>query len=316
MLMILVCGEALVDLFVDPPRGMTLSARAVAGGSPFNVAIGLSRLGCPSGFLSGLSRDRFGSFLTELLEREGVETRYARRSERLSTISVVATDADGHPQYSFHGEGAADRMLSVDDLPATLPDSVRAVTFGSYTLAVDPVGEAYATLAEREGRNRVISIDPNLRPTITTDMTHWHRRFERFLATAGIVKVSTEDLETAYGAQRDYAEIARDWRRRDIPLVVVTRGAEGATAFFGRDETLSLPGRKVRTQDTVGAGDTFHAALLARLDALDRLNHAALATLDRETVGSILDYAIAAAAITCSRQGADLPRADEVEAIL
>lgn len=314
--MILVCGEALVDLFVDPPHGSTLPARAVAGGSPFNVAVGLSRLGCPAGFLGGLSHDRFGSFLTELLEREGVDTRHAPRSERLSTISVVATDADGHPQYSFHGEGAADRMLSVSDLPATLPDSVRALTFGSYTLAVDPVGEAYATLAERECEQRVISIDPNLRPTITTDLDHWHRRFERFLATASIIKVSSEDIETAYGARQDYAEIARDWRRRGVPLVVVTRGADGATAFFGRDETLSLPGRKVRTQDTVGAGDTFHAALLARLHTLDRLDRSALAALDSETVGSIVDYAIAAAAITCSRQGADLPRADEVEKAL
>lgn len=313
--MILVCGEALVDLFVDPPRGSTLPARAVAGGSPFNVAVGLARLGRPAGFLGGLSRDRFGEFLTELLEREGVDTRHAPRSDHLTTISVVATDASGHPQYSFHGEGAADRMLSVDDLPATLPDAVQALTFGSYTLAVDPVGEAYAQLAERECQRRVISLDPNLRPTITTDLDHWHRRFERFLATASIIKVSTEDLETAYRTQ-DYAEIARDWRRRGVSLVVVTRGAEGATAFFGRDETLSLPGRKVVTQDTVGAGDTFHAALLARLHALDRLDRDSLAALDGETLGSILDYAITAAAITCSRQGADLPRADEVDAAL
>ncbi len=311
--MILVCGEALVDLFVGPPEGTALPARAVAGGSPFNVAVGLARLDCPAAFFSGLSRDHFGGFLRELLIREGVDTNYAIRSDRLSTISVVATDDQGHPQYSFHGEGAADRMLTLADLPPALPDTIHAITFGSYTMAVDPVGETYLALAEREKDRRVISLDPNLRPSIIGDLAHWHRRFERFLATATIVKVSEEDIEIAYG-HREIGEVARDWRARGVPLVVVTRGARGAITYFGRDQTLERPGRPVTVKDTVGAGDTFHAALLARLRALGKLDHAALAGLDRDTLGEVLDYAITASGITCSRQGADLPRAAEVEA--
>ena len=133
--MILVCGEALIDLFVDPPEGTEMPARAVAGGSPFNVAIGLARLGAAAGFFGGVSRDRFGTLLADILGREGVDTRFLVRTDRLTTLSAIATAADGQPSYSFHGAAAADRSLTAGDLPAQLPDTVRALTFGSYTIA-------------------------------------------------------------------------------------------------------------------------------------------------------------------------------------
>jgi fructokinase len=310
---ILVCGEALIDLFVAPPAGTEMAARAVAGGSPFNVAIGLARQGVPAAFLGGVSRDRFGEVLAEILVREGVDTRHLVRTDRLSTLSAIATGPDGQPSYSFHGEGAADRSLVPSDLPHELLDEVRALTFGSYTMVVEPVGSSFAVLAEREHGRRVISIDPNLRPTVVGDMSVWARAAERFYRTATIVKASDEDIRIAWGGRFSVADAAAWWRDRGAALVVVTTGVEGAVAFSAAGH-IAVPGRNVAVQDTVGAGDTFHAALLAQLFRTDRLTLPAIAALDLAAIGELIAYATAAAAITVGRRGADLPTAAEVAA--
>ncbi|KRE06412.1 ribokinase [Bosea sp. Root670] len=312
--MILVCGEALVDLFAGASEGSEMPARIVAGGSPFNVAIGLARLGIEASFLGGVSRDGFGTLLADLLAREGVDNRHLVRTERLTTISVVATGKDGHPSYSFHGEGAADRSLTPADLPQALPDAVQALTFGSYTMAVEPVGSAFAALAERERGRRVISVDPNLRPTVIGDMSGWHRAAERFYRTATVIKASDEDIRIAWDGQLGMAEAAAYWLGLGARLVVVTQGEQGATAYSAAGQ-VSVPGHEVAVQDTVGAGDTFHAALLARLAQTGRLSPEAIAALDREALAGLLAYAAAAAAITVTRRGADLPTAAEVEAM-
>jgi fructokinase len=313
--MILVCGEALIDLFVGLPEGTEMPARAVAGGSPFNVAIGLARLGISSAFLGGVSRDRFGMLLADVLEREGVDGRFLVRTDRLSTISAIATAPDGQPSYSFHGEAAADRSLVPEDLPAALPDEIRALTFGSYTMVVEPIGSAFAALAEREKGRRVISVDPNVRPTVIADMERWAVAAERFYRTATIIKASDEDVHTAFGEKVSLTDAAAHWLGCGARLVVITQGARGATAF-GACGTVSVPGRSVTVRDTVGAGDTFHAALLARLATTGRLDAEAIAGLDRHGIGDLLAYASAAAAVTITRRGADLPSAADVEAML
>lgn len=313
--MILVCGEALVDLFAGAGEGSEMPARIVAGGSPFNVAIGLARLGVEASFFGGVSRDGFGSLLADRLVREGVDSRYLVRTERLTTISVVATGKDGQPSYSFHGEGAADRSLTAADLPPVLPGTIRALTFGSYTMAVEPVGSAFAVLAERERGRRVISVDPNLRPTVIGDMAGWSVAAERFYRAATVIKASDEDIRIAWDGQRTIAEAAAYWLELGARLVIVTQGGQGATAFSAGGR-VSVPGHRVAVQDTVGAGDTFHAALLARLAQTDRLSPEAIAGLDREALAGLLTYAGAAAAITVTRRGADLPTAAEVEAAM
>jgi fructokinase len=313
--MILVCGEALIDLFVGEREGTEMPARAVAGGSPFNVAIGLARLGVASAFLGGISRDRFGTLLADILASEGVDGRYIVRTDRLSTISVVATASDGQPSYAFHGEGAADRSLQLSELPAVLPPDIQALTFGSYTMVVEPVGSAFAALAERERGRRVISVDPNLRPTVVGDMVRWAAAAERFYRTATLIKASDEDVRIAWGGRVTIAEAAAYWLGHGAKLVVVTEGAQGATAFSS-DGSVSVPGHSVVVRDTVGAGDTFHAALLARLSTTGRLHPDAIAALDLQAIGDLLGYAAAAAAITVTRRGADLPTAADVEAKL
>lgn len=317
--MILVCGEALIDFFVeiDPasPPARPMPARAVPGGSPMNVAVGLSRLGVAAGFFGALSRDAFGARLAALLEAEGVALDLAPRLDRRTTLSVVARQADGQPRYSFYGEGAADRSLDLPHLPAALPASVTALAFGSYTLAVDPVGAAYLELARRAGAERVVSVDANLRPSVTPDRDAWRARFHDFVACAAIVKASDEDIAGAFGAEAEIDRVAADWLARGARLVVVTRGAQGALAFTAARRVFA-PGRPTRVVDTVGAGDTVHAALLARLSEKGALRREALGALDEAALADLLAYANAAASITCSRQGADLPRAAEVEAAL
>ena len=313
--MILVCGEALVDLFVLGDNGARLKAEAVAGGSPFNVAIGLSRLGCPSALCTGLSTDRFGRLLTDLLMTENVNLDYAMRTPRLTTISVVATDAAGQPQYSFHGEGAADRSITVADLKPELAADIEAVTFGSYTLIVQPVAEAYLALAQREAGQRVIFLDPNIRPTVIGDLKDWPTQFRQFLRTATIVKASEEDIATAYGAEAAIADVARDWLTQGPSFVVVTRGGAGAVAFLD-DKTIEVPGRDIKVVDTVGAGDTFSAALLSGLRTAGLLSLKRIGGLTAEKLGSVLNYAIVASSITCSRRGADLPTSADVAAVM
>ncbi len=313
--MIVVCGEALIDLFVGPAEGAEMPARAVAGGSPFNVAIGLARLGVDAAFLGGISRDRFGALLARTLAREGVDDRFLVRTDRLSTISMVATDDNGQPSYAFHGEGAADRWLALADLPAELPPEVQALTFGSYTMAVEPVGSALAALAERECGRRVISVDPNLRPAVVGDMARWAMAAERFYRTATIIKASDEDVRAAWGGRVSIAEAAHHWLDCGARLVVVTEGAKGATAFCAAGH-VSVQAHSVTVRDTVGAGDTFHAALLAQLAKTDRLSLEGIAALDLPAIRDLLGYAVAAAAVTVVRTGADLPNAADVEASL
>jgi sugar/nucleoside kinase (ribokinase family) len=219
--MILVCGEALIDLFVGAAEGAEMPARAVAGGSPFNVAIGLARLCVKAALLAGISRDRFGALLAGILVREGVDDRFLVRTDRLSTISMVATDDNGQPSYAFHGEGAADRSLTLADLPTKLPPEVQALTFGSYTMAVEPVGSAFPALAERECGRRVISVDPNLRPAVVGDMARWATAAERFYRTATIIKASDEDVRAAWGGHVSVAEAAVYWLNCGARLVVV-----------------------------------------------------------------------------------------------
>jgi fructokinase len=313
--MILVCGEALIDLFVGAPEGSEIPARIVAGGSPFNVAIGLARLGVRTAFLAGISRDALGTFLVDRLVREGVDDHFLVRSDRLSTISIVATAGDGQPSYAFHGEGAADRWLQPDHLPATLPGDIRALTFGSYSMVVEPAGTTLAALARREHGCRVISVDPNVRPTVVNDMRRWAVAAERFYRTATLIKASDEDIQVAWGGRVEVADAAAYWLNCGARLVVVTEGAKGATAFSAAG-SVSVPGRSVVVRDTVGAGDAFHAALLAQLAEAGRLHPDAIAALDLSAIRELLFYATAAAAVTVSRDGADLPTAADIAASL
>ena len=309
--MILVCGEALIDLFIGEPCPTGLSAEAVAGGSPFNVAIGIARLGRPSGFLSTLSEDAFGAFLESRLSEAGVSTDYLRRSAKHTTLSVIATSPAGEPRYSFYAENCADRALGPDELPDRLPPDVNAIAAGSYALGVEPIANAIEALLRREAGARVISLDPNVRPRVVGDLAAFRQRFERLLAYATIVKASAEDIELFYPGV-GLVDAARLWLGKGPRLVIVTRGSDGPLAVLG-SAVVERPAPRIAVVDTVGAGDTFHAGLLAWLDAEGLLSPERIGQLTATQVTTALDFAAAAAAIVCTRRGANPPTWNEVK---
>lgn len=312
--MILVSGEALIDLFIGTATITGFPAEAVAGGSPFNVAIGLGRLGRSAAFLSTLSEDVFGAFLADRLAESGVSPVYLQRCPNVTTLSVVATSPGGQPQYSFYAPNSADRALTLEALPADLPADVNAIAAGSYALGVEPIATAIEALLRREAGSRVISLDPNVRPRVVGDLTTYRERFERLLAYADIVKASDEDIELLY-ATHDLASTARTWLQRGPKLVIITCGEKGPLAAFG-DTILERPAPKIEVVDTVGAGDTFHAGLLAWLDANGLLTPKDVAGLSETQVTGALEFAAAAAAIVCTRRGANPPSWSEVERFL
>lgn len=306
--MFLVCGDTLFDFFLESEEGpgaATYAARA--GGSPFNVAIGLARLGTPVAMLSGLSRDMLGQRLGAVLAAEGVATGYMIPTDRATTISLVGLDAQGVPAYQFYD--SSDTGVQPGDLPAIGPEIV-GLHFGSYSLAKAPVADAHAALAARH-RDRFISLDPNVRPTVVPDMAVWRTRLDVLYPLADLVKISAEDLELLYPG-RAPADFARDVLGRGAGLVVVTDGGAAAHGWTASGLSASATPPRVRVVDTVGAGDTFQAALIARLSRHPRGAGAALEALDAAGLAALLDYAARAAAITCSRRGADLPRAAEL----
>ncbi len=308
--MYVVCGEALFDVFVGEERAdgsLLLDARA--GGSPFNVAIGIARLGSPAGFLAGLSRDPLGERLAARLEAEGVDTRYLARNGRLTTLSLVGKTAEGTPAYTFYGAEAADRSLTSADLPS-FPRKVIGLHFGSYSIVAQPVADAFAKLAAREAGSRLISLDPNVRPTVEPDMKVWRRRVGALAGTSTLIKASAEDLELLWPG-RSIDTIARQWLDLGVALVVVTLGEKGALAYTA-GHAVAIGAAKVKVVDSVGAGDSFQAALLHALAAMKLTSKAKLAKISRAELIALLGYAGRAAAITCGRRGADLPRATEL----
>lgn len=308
--MFLVCGEALFDVFIGSETDNALHLDARPGGSPFNVAVGLARLGQPAAFLSGLARDMLGERLARSLLREGVDTRQCPLFDAPTTLGMVELDAAGVPRYAFYGNGAADRLLTCADLPV-LDASVRAIHLGSYATVVEPVASALEALVRRERDQRLIAYDPNIRLNVEPAVARWRERVDTLAGLAHLVKISDEDLHLLYGAT-DEAALARHWLGRGCGLVVVTRGAQGASAWNARGR-VDVPAPPVLTVDTVGAGDTFQAAMLAHLAETGRLDAAALADLGAEALARLVDFAARAAAITCSRRGADMPRRGELE---
>lgn len=310
--MFLVCGEALFDVFAGTGSDGGLTLQPVMGGSPFNVAIGLARLGQQVGFLGGVSTDPLGQHLMRQLGREGVDTTHVVRLEKPTTLSLVAQDEAGHPAYTFYGGQAADISLSVADLPAIGPD-IHGLHLGSYTLAMPPAADALAALAVRE-RHRFISLDPNVRLTVQPDLSIWRERLAAVLPFATVVKASEEDIASLWPGA-DPVAVAQDWlgsgAESGPALVMLTRGADGAMAFT-RQHRLSVAAETVAVIDTVGAGDAFQAALIDGLLWLAATTRPNIAKLEAPALLALLKRCNLAAALACSRRGADLPHADDL----
>jgi len=305
---IVVCGEALMDVFVtnDTPTGVALDARI--GGSPLNVAIGLARLRQPVAFFGAVSRGVLGDRLMRALREEGVITDCVARLKAPTTLGLVALDASGVADYAFYGDGAADRLLPIDALADVPP--AQAFNFGSYAMVVEPTASALRALVEREHARSVIAYDPNVRLNVEPDLDRWRDTLAWMAARCAILKVSDEDLRRLYPGEPVDA-LAAAWLAAGTALVVVTRGELGCCAWTS-GERIELAAPHVAVVDTVGAGDTFQAALLTALAEQEVLDRDALRSLPGATLRAVLSFAVRAASITCSRRGADLPRRAEL----
>jgi fructokinase len=307
--MFVVSGEALMDVFDSgaTPTGQHLDARI--GGSPLNVAIGLARLGQPVAYFGAVGRGFLGERLIQALHSEGVDTASVRRVAAPTTLGLVGLDAQGVADYAFYGEGAADRQVHPSDL-AHVPQTA-CYHFGSYAMAVDPVGRSLRALAQREHqRGALVAYDINVRLNVQPNLPVWRAVLEAMLPCTHVLKMSEEDLQHLYPGL-EAATVAPQWLEQGVLVVVVTRGAHGASAFTqqGRIEVPAVPTQLV---DTVGAGDTFQAAMLTALAERCALAPAAVAALGLAQWSEIFAFAARAAAITCSRRGADLPKRAEL----
>lgn len=306
--MILCCGEALIDML---PRQTTLGENGFApyaGGAVFNTAIALGRLGVATGFFTGLSDDMMGDILRDTLRRSNVDFGYCATLSRPTTIAFVKL-VDGHASYAFYDENTAGRMITQAELPR-LGEECEALHFGAISLIPEPCGSTYEALMTREHEKRVISLDPNIRPGFIKDKASHLARINRMAAMSDIVKFSDEDL-TWFGIEGSEEALARHWLQQGAKLVVITRGAEGAVGYTNAHR-VDVPSEKVTVVDTVGAGDTFDAGVLASLKMQNLLTKPQIASLTVEQIAAALRLGARAAAVTVSRAGANPPFADEI----
>ncbi|NOD31200.1 carbohydrate kinase family protein [Ruegeria atlantica] len=308
--MILCCGEALIDMIPTPSNAGSDGFVPHSGGAVFNTAIALGRLGVQTGMLTGLSSDMFGQQLSEALKASHVDTSHVITSERPTTLAFVRLQ-DGHATYDFYDENTAGRMLTPQDLPDLSPE-VSALYFGGISLACEPGANAYAALLEREGKNRAVMLDPNIRPQFIQDIQSYRGRLNRMMSAADILKVSDEDLNWIVPSPLSLNKKVELVIEMGPSVVILTRGGEGATGFLADGTEVTVPARRVEICDTVGAGDTFNAGFLAKLSELGALQKTNLRGVPLETVEQALEHGAKVAAVTVSRAGANPPWANEL----
>ena len=305
-------GEILVDFTPIVEAGRTVGFRMHAGGSPCNVAVALARMGAPVEFVGQASTDFFGRFLVENLRKEAVGTQYLSLSPAPSTLAFVAL-VGGEPSFTFYGDRTADTLLRPEDLPAEVA-ATTVLHFGSISLLRGTTATTIAGLVERLRGRTLLSFDPNIRSSLIGDEPAFRRLLAPLLHLADIVKMSEADARWL-APDRLPEAVAGELVESGPALVVITQGARGAYA-----RTAALQARitapRVRVVDTVGAGDAFTAGLLFALARQEVTARAGFARLDSDGLDTALRFAAAAAALACTRAGADPPRLGEIEEFL
>ena len=300
----------MIDMIPTPTRGGADGFVPHCGGAVYNTAIALGRLGAQTGMLTGLSGDMFGQLLSAGLRASNVDVSHVINSERPITLAFVRL-VDGHATYEFYDENSAGRMLEQRDMPV-LSGEVTALYFGGISLACEPGADAYAELLRQNGRARAVMLDPNIRPGFIRDIARYRARLDRMMALSDIVKVSDEDLNWINPEPLSLREKVDALLNKGASLVILTRGGEGATGFMASGDEVQVPAVKAEIADTVGAGDTFNAGVLAKLSELGCLHKVGLAELAPEDLRTALTYGAQVAAITVSRAGANPPWASEL----
>jgi fructokinase len=318
--MFVVSGESLMDVFHEPqPPSNRIALTATAGGSPFNCAIALARLGGRTGFLCPISRDRFGDVLLGKLNADGVEVLLKDRVIEPTTLAMVTLDEARKAKYVFYRH--SDRAFTRDGLLAALPSDVTLYQIGGFIPLLQEDAEVWRPVVDAAAAaGATIAIDPNVRPLAIDDKAAYTARLDPFLDRAHLIKISSEDLEYLYESN-DYAALAADLlhRRPNCRLVVVTLAEKGSMAVTaagdGKAGIYKLPNPEAGA-DTVGAGDTLMAGIITWLSANGALVPDKLGSLGGPALDAMLRFGSIAAGINCSRVGANPPTRAEVEAVL
>ena len=314
--MFVVGGESLIDLVSEPVGADgTLRLSAHAGGSPYNCAIALSKLGNDTGFLCPISTDAFGDMLLGPLEEAGVHQLLSTRVREPSTLAVVTFEGI-NARYRFYRE--ADRAFTRDGLVAALPAAVEVFQIGGFCPIVADDATAWLAVAEAaRRRGALLSIDPNVRPFLVDDFTTYKERLGRFLDLANLIKVSDEDLRSLDAGKSIEQHAADLLKRPNCELVVVTLGERGSRAFTaGAEAEAGIFAARVPGGDTVGAGDSLMAGVLTALNERGVLKPGQLKGLSRERLGEVLRFGAIVAGLNCEHKGCVPPTRSEVEAIL
>ena len=292
---ILVVGEALVDV-VSGPDGELIETRP--GGAPLNVAVGLARLEIPAVLLTSFGIDDHGALVAQHLEASGVRLAASARRGPTS-IAHASLDEHGAATYRFD--------LTWDPPAVALPDDLQALHTGSLATVLEPGAKTTMALVDDAlEAGATITYDPNVRPAISPDRAQAWRLVRQWAALAHVVKLSDDDAEFLCPG-RGLGEVVDDLLTPDrTRLVVVTRGADGATLATA-DERVHVEAPRTNVVDTVGAGDSFMSALIADMAGRELADPAVLAETPRQRLLQIGAFAVSAAAMTCSRRGADPP---------
>jgi fructokinase len=309
--MIIVIGEALIDLIQD--RNNKDEYKAVVGGANANVAIALARLEAPHTFRARLSTDSFGQQIKEKLTKNNVNITKAITTQEPTTLAVVSINEKGSPSYSFYVNGTADWGWTPEELPQL---EANAIQFGCLTMAMEPGNLVIEEWAKAQSNEKTISHDINMRPALGFDQAKELTRVERVNSFSHIIKASDEDLEWL-DPTRTPEETATTWSKNK--LVLITKGADGVDVYKNGQMLFNVPSRKVNVVDTVGAGDTFTANLLAQLQENNHLGEkpaAKLLNIPNDDLKEYVRIAGIAASINCERAGAEPPTKAELASFL
>ena len=305
--MIICCGEALIDM-ISEPDGATFVPHV--GGAVLNTAVALGRLGVPTGLITGLSSDPFGLMIKTALAASQVSTAHAVHNDRNTTLAFVHLE-NGQATYSFYDDNTATRKITTADLK-TLPHDTEAIFFGGISLCNPPVADTLVEIALAQPADKLVMIDPNIRPNFITNKTVYSSRLKSLLVRADIVKLSDDDINWLIEGNASLVEKGYVVLAMGPKLLLLTQGSSGATALIKGRKPVHVAATKVEIIDTVGAGDTFNAACLATLRAEDALAPSVLETLSYEKLTKMLTTANRTAAVTVSRTGANPPWANEL----
>ena len=302
--LMVVTGEALVDLVLSRDGALV----GHPGGGPYNVARSIGRLEQPVAYLGRISTDGFGARLRRELEADGVSLETVVATDAPTTLALAEVDESGAATYRFYAAGTSAPGLTLEAVTAVLPPRIGTFYLGTLGLVFEPMATTLEALVDRMDGDTLVALDPNCRPSAIDDPAAYRRRLERLLLRIDVVKASEDDLAWLY-PETPVVEAARGLLAQDGAVALVTLGSEGALVVT-RTDVFEVAAPRVEVVDTIGAGDSFMGAFLARWRSrgLGRT-----AVTRRDEVADAARFACRAAAITCSRAGADPPRRSEVE---